>query len=349
MPAHIKASVLGPALTVPVSRGRFALGTWQGVYLCEHRDHGGARSLVVTFDPPPRLFLRPNADYRLLTSTEERVALLERALLVDPRNPETLGQLSSTYRNFRQYERSLALQRQLMEVRPGDNEVKADLYYTQFLRTGSWAAYDEWRSTLPRDAGAQVRAIKNLDIDRALARGDLDEALRLIEVDSDDSKKIAESRCACKEVPRVLLLRAKGDAAAAAKAARSAMELADSELKKAPQDTAELWAKAMLYAIGGQKEPAFAWLAKAVAVHKSQGNLCAAAQTQKTSAGLHALLGERRQALEELSRQLQFHSTHVHELRLSIDLYPLWNDAEFKTLLDNPANRVPISFDTKCD
>ena len=48
MPAHIKASVLGPDLTVPVSRGRFALGTWQGVYLCEHRDHGGARSLMVT-------------------------------------------------------------------------------------------------------------------------------------------------------------------------------------------------------------------------------------------------------------------------------------------------------------
>jgi secondary thiamine-phosphate synthase enzyme len=48
MPAHIKASVLGPALTLPVSDGRFALGTWQGVYLCEHRDHGGSRSLVVT-------------------------------------------------------------------------------------------------------------------------------------------------------------------------------------------------------------------------------------------------------------------------------------------------------------
>ena len=48
MPAHIKASVLGPALTLPVSRGRFALGTWQGIYLCEHRDRGGARSLVVT-------------------------------------------------------------------------------------------------------------------------------------------------------------------------------------------------------------------------------------------------------------------------------------------------------------
>jgi secondary thiamine-phosphate synthase enzyme len=48
MPAHIKASLLGPSLTLPVSRGRLALGTWQGVYLCEHRDHGGARSIVVT-------------------------------------------------------------------------------------------------------------------------------------------------------------------------------------------------------------------------------------------------------------------------------------------------------------
>jgi secondary thiamine-phosphate synthase enzyme len=48
MPAHIKASLLGPSLTLPVSGGRPALGTWQGIYLCEHRDHGGARRLVAT-------------------------------------------------------------------------------------------------------------------------------------------------------------------------------------------------------------------------------------------------------------------------------------------------------------
>ena len=48
MPAHIKASLLGPSVTVPVSGGRFALGTWQGIYLCEHRDSGGPRSVVVT-------------------------------------------------------------------------------------------------------------------------------------------------------------------------------------------------------------------------------------------------------------------------------------------------------------
>jgi secondary thiamine-phosphate synthase enzyme len=48
MPAHIKAALLGPSLMLPVARGRPALGTWQGIYLCEHRDHGGARSLVAT-------------------------------------------------------------------------------------------------------------------------------------------------------------------------------------------------------------------------------------------------------------------------------------------------------------
>jgi secondary thiamine-phosphate synthase enzyme len=48
MPAHIKAALLGPSLTLPVTRGRLALGTWQGIYLCEHRDRGGARTLVAT-------------------------------------------------------------------------------------------------------------------------------------------------------------------------------------------------------------------------------------------------------------------------------------------------------------
>ncbi|OJF77265.1 MAG: secondary thiamine-phosphate synthase [Treponema sp. CETP13] len=48
MPAHAKSSILGTQLTIPVTRGRFNLGTWQGIYLCEHRSHAGSRSLVVT-------------------------------------------------------------------------------------------------------------------------------------------------------------------------------------------------------------------------------------------------------------------------------------------------------------
>ena len=48
MPAHIKSALLDTSLTIPVSDGRLSLGTWQGIYLCEHRDSGGPRSLTVT-------------------------------------------------------------------------------------------------------------------------------------------------------------------------------------------------------------------------------------------------------------------------------------------------------------
>ena len=48
MPAHVKASLLGPSLTLPIASGRLAVGTWQGVYLCEHRERGGPRSLLAT-------------------------------------------------------------------------------------------------------------------------------------------------------------------------------------------------------------------------------------------------------------------------------------------------------------
>ncbi|CAH6850107.1 UPF0047 protein YjbQ [Vibrio chagasii] len=48
MPAHIKASTLGNSVTIPITNGRLALGTWQGIYLGEHRDYGGSRTVVVT-------------------------------------------------------------------------------------------------------------------------------------------------------------------------------------------------------------------------------------------------------------------------------------------------------------
>ncbi len=48
MPAHIKSVLIGPSLTLPIQNGRFNLGTWQGIYLCEHREQGGARRIVVT-------------------------------------------------------------------------------------------------------------------------------------------------------------------------------------------------------------------------------------------------------------------------------------------------------------
>ena len=49
MPAHIRSSLLDSTVSIPVSNGRFNLGTWQGIYLCEHRNHGGPRDLIITF------------------------------------------------------------------------------------------------------------------------------------------------------------------------------------------------------------------------------------------------------------------------------------------------------------
>ncbi len=48
MPAHLKAALLGNSALIPIRNGKLALGTWQGIYFCEHRNHGGPRSLVIT-------------------------------------------------------------------------------------------------------------------------------------------------------------------------------------------------------------------------------------------------------------------------------------------------------------
>ena len=48
MPAHLKASLLGASLQIPVTNGKLNLGTWQGIYLCEHRNHAGPRRMIVT-------------------------------------------------------------------------------------------------------------------------------------------------------------------------------------------------------------------------------------------------------------------------------------------------------------
>lgn len=48
LPAHLKSSILGPSVQIPITDGRLNMGTWQGIYLCEHRNHGGSRRIVMT-------------------------------------------------------------------------------------------------------------------------------------------------------------------------------------------------------------------------------------------------------------------------------------------------------------
>ena len=50
MPAHLKSAILGSSVTIPISDGKINLGTWQGIYLCEHRDRGGSRKIILTIN-----------------------------------------------------------------------------------------------------------------------------------------------------------------------------------------------------------------------------------------------------------------------------------------------------------
>ena len=50
MPAHLKSAILGASLSIPISKGKLNLGVWQGIYLCEHRNHGGKRKIVLTIN-----------------------------------------------------------------------------------------------------------------------------------------------------------------------------------------------------------------------------------------------------------------------------------------------------------
>ena len=54
MPAHIKSTIIGTSLTIPITKGKLNLGTWQGIYLCEHRNHAGSRKVVVTISGEER-------------------------------------------------------------------------------------------------------------------------------------------------------------------------------------------------------------------------------------------------------------------------------------------------------
>jgi len=50
LPAHLKSSLLGCSLNIPISKGRLSMGIWQGIYLCEHRNHGGSRTIILTLN-----------------------------------------------------------------------------------------------------------------------------------------------------------------------------------------------------------------------------------------------------------------------------------------------------------
>jgi tetratricopeptide (TPR) repeat protein len=146
---------------------------------------------------------------------------------------------------------------------------------------------------------------------------------------------------------RALAFRASGDQSRAVEMGRAALPLIDGELKKTPDD-GYLWKfKALLLAILGERKLAFAALGKAVAAAEPAGNFFYIEDARRKSLDLHALLGERKEALEELSRQLKLPGSRIHDLRVNLALASLWDDPSFKAMVNDPANNAPLPFDAR--
>lgn len=299
---------------------------------------------VLTFAPHNVDALFGLADVRLRQMQwGERVSLLERALAIDSRNPNTLIRLSNQYRDFRHFDRALRLLQQLINIRPADHDLKAKFHLTEYWQTGSWDSYDRWRSTLPKGAELESARVRNVDADRAIARRDFNEVLRLTDVDSEDVRSLIDSRDkAFKGVLRALVLRAKGEPSRAVETARMALRLLASELQKTPTDTSLLSDKARLHAILGEHQMAFATLARAMALAKDEGGTRWAEIHQRRSLELHALLGDRKEALAELSRQLKMPESQANDFRVNLSLASLWDDPQFQVIVDDPANNAPL-------
>ena len=273
----------------------------------------------------------------------DAVALLERAFAVDARNARVLIVLANYYRNYRHFERSLALRQLLINLRPEDLDLQATYRLVDYWRSGSWDSYDRWRSTLPSDAAQKSSRVRHADVDRALARRDFAEALRLLDIDSEDVRTLMDSSAVADQTgERALILRGQGDKTLAESTARKALRLIENELRKAPENDAMWLAKARMHALLGERNAAFSAHARSLAVAEMRHGKSGADYTYREILQLHALLGDRKEALAELARQLSLPNSRAHSLRVDVSLVSLWDDAEFQALVSDPKNNAPL-------
>ena len=277
-----------------------------------------------------------------------RIELLERVLAVDPRNAAALVRLANSYRSFRHYDRALALRQRLIDVRSGDLDPQANYYQLKYWATGSWEDYDKWRAGAGRDAAEKFYRVWSVDLNRALARRDFADALRLADVVSEDVRNVVgPAEDVDRGLLRALILRAQGDSAAAAQMARKTMPLVARELKRTPDSAAMWWEKALGHAVLGEGKEAFAAYERMLSVARDSESTFYTEIMRRKLLDLYAVLERRDAALAELSRQLKLAASHPNDLRVTPTLASLWDDPRFKAIVNDPANNAPLPFDAK--
>jgi tetratricopeptide (TPR) repeat protein len=269
------------------------------------------------------------------------IELLERAQSVDPRHMQSLIRLAGTYERFRHFDRTLSLRKRSIDMRPADLELQARYHYLQYVATGSWATYDAWRATVPKDAERDFARVRNADVAKALSRRDWKESHRLTDVDVDDSRRLSTSDQVGNAWEHALLFWAEGATQKATERAGWALE------KLATLASAELDAvQAELLAMLGRRDEAFAAFERTIEKHRKTGNQFALERTRYTVLYLHALLGDTERVIAELPRHVRRPGFQIHDEILDPRLMRVSGDPRIVALVSDPLSNAPLALDT---
>ena len=263
---------------------------------------------------------------------------LERALAVDPRNVKVLSALEGCMIHFRHFDRVLALGQKIITIRPDDIEAKGVYYLFEHLRSGSWASFDEWRSTLRPGAERLWDTVWQGDLERAFERRDWDGVLRLHASSPGDTVIDHDVK-----IMEAMVFLAKGDRSKAMEIARSELRKLTAERQQRPNDANSVRLAALHQAILGNREAAFSERRRAHAIALARNDLTNVNYIYDSVLTLHALLGDRERALHEFKRQVKRPGHLVHGVNaFHPELSFLRDDPEFKAIVNDPANNAPL-------
>ncbi|WP_168107862.1 adenylate/guanylate cyclase domain-containing protein [Ramlibacter lithotrophicus] len=280
----------------------------------------------------------------------ETVKLLDRAIAFDSRNALVLWALARTYAEYRQYEKGQAYRRRLVELRPGDPVLESGYALVEYWRTGRWDAYEQWLARQPEGAERRLTGVRWMETRRAALEGDFATALRLLEQDSAD---FDPSRSVSGRIEKLSMLavasKAAGDLAKAHRLAKQLLAEVEPRSAELP-DRSSLWLeKALMYAVLGDRDAAFAAHRRALAIAERTPERDEKEYVRRSALDLHALLGDKDAAIADFARQVRLPGFWVHEQKTNLALASLFSDPRFQAIVDDPASNAPLPLEMHID
>jgi TolB-like protein/class 3 adenylate cyclase len=272
----------------------------------------------------------------------ESSALVEKALAIDPRNVLALASLFYNLAAFRHWDETLSLQRRMIELLPGNLDARVRLYQIEWWKSGSFAAYDAWRATLPAGAEHTSLTIWWMDGGRALLHRDFDAMLRLL--DTPPRAWREDPRNAVHDL-RALVLLAKGERARALELARSSLREIAFGMQRQPDDLGWLLRALRNRAVLGERKAALDEYKRLRARSEYGTDALDTQSIVDLEPEIYALLGDSEKALQimtQLSKQPMSSAISAKNWRLHLSFASLWDDPRFLAIVNDPASNAPL-------